>query len=114
MTSERYLNMRRELEARARWEGISLSDLVTFSEPLRAALAHIIRIGWISLSEFTRLLGLEQEEARYIAEYLVGKNFLRPPTEEDGETIYETRLAVRTRRLGEGKAKDVWDRLGDL
>ncbi|MDK1028514.1 MAG: hypothetical protein QGD88_10040 [Anaerolineae bacterium] len=90
------------------------SDVLKFSDPLRAVLNQAARIGRISLSEVSKLLDLPPEQAQRVIDLIVEKDFLRRPSSLGDNPVYETRLAVRTRKLNDELPKEILNKLDDL
>jgi|GEM_PF-1183087 hypothetical protein len=100
-------------ELRERKEAIRPSDIVLFPEPLRSALNFAIRIGRISLTDFSNMMKLDISQARQIAELLVERNLLHVSAfSNDKEIFYESRLSAMTRPLGRSTS-DIWKKLDE-
>ncbi len=98
-------------ELKARREDIRPSDVVLFSEPLRSALNHVIRLGRFGLADLAEKLGFTHEQARVIAGLLVERNLIvESGTPNTDETVYETRLSSLTRPLSR-LTSDIWKKI---
>ncbi|HVN16427.1 MAG TPA: hypothetical protein VMT73_11850 [Anaerolineales bacterium] len=96
-----------------RKDDIRPSDAVTFPEPLRSALNFAIRIGRISLTDLAKMLELEVDNAKQIAELLVARNLLRVAENPNlKEIFYETRLSSMTRPMTRPPL-DLWKKIDD-
>ncbi len=100
-------------ELKARREDIRPSDVMIFSEPLRSVLNQAIRIGRVSLTDFSKQLEIEREQAKQVAEILIARHLLQiSGYSNDKETFYETRLSAMTRPLARPRP-DLWKKLDD-
>lgn len=100
-------------ELRERKEAIRPSDIVLFPEPLRSALNFAIRIGRISLTDFSNMIKLDVSQTRQLAELLVERNLLHVSSfSNDKETFYESRLSAMTRQV-ERPPHDIWKKLDE-
>lgn len=90
------------------------SDVVKFSDPLRAVFNHATRMGNISLPEMSQMLDLPEEETQKLINFIVEIGFLRAPSPLDEEPVYETRMAVRTRRREDALLNDILSKLDNL
>jgi len=100
-------------ELRVGQEDIRPSDVVVFSEPLRSSLSQAIRIGRISLTDFSKLLGAEREQAQQIISILVERHlFFVSAFTSETDTFYETRLSAATRPMTRLRP-DIWKKIDD-
>lgn len=90
------------------------SDVVKFSDPLRAVFNHAIRMGKIKLEDVCEHLELSKEQAQQLIDVIVKTGYLRPPSPLDDEPVYRIRLAVRTKRGDESIPTDILKKLDDL
>ena len=98
-------------ELREHKETIRPSDIVLFPEPLRSTLNFAIRIGRISLTDFTKMMKLDIPQTRQLTELLVERKLLHVSAfSNDKETFYESRLSAMTRPLGPSTS-DIWKKL---
>jgi hypothetical protein len=102
-----------ELENRPQPE-ILPSEVVKFSDPLRAVFNHATRMGRITLTDVSEKLDLPPEQAQKVIDNIFKKGFLRLPSPLDEEPVYETRLAVHTRRREDRMPKDILKKLDGL
>jgi len=94
-------------------EDIRPSDVAFFSEPLRSALNQAVRIGRISLTDFTKLLGAERGQAQQIISILVERHLFRfSAITSPAEPYYETRLSAATRPMTRPPS-DFWKKISD-
>ena len=110
---DRLGNFLRELENRPQSQ-ILPSDVVKFSDPLRAVFNHATRTGQISLSEMTSILELTESEAQQVVDRIIDKGFFHTPSHLGDEPVYKPRLAVRTRRKEDVIPKDILKKLDEL
>lgn len=109
MSNSLFENSIKELEERK--EDIRPSDVVLFSEPLRSALNHVIRLGRFSLTEFSEKLKFSREETKKIAEILIVRHLFEVSRFSNAEeTYYEARLKAMTRPLKK-PAPDIWKKI---
>lgn len=102
-------NSIKELEERK--EDLRPSDVVLFSEPLRSALNHVIRLGRFSLTEFTEKLNFTREQSKQIADLLIARNLFEVSRFSNvEETYYEARLSAMTRPL-KRPSLDIWKKI---
>jgi hypothetical protein len=109
MSESLYKITLKELEASA--EDIRPSDIVLFSEPLRSALNHVIRLGRFNLTEFAEKLEFTRNESKKLADILVKRNLfevMKSSTPE--ETYYQSRLSAMTRPM-KRPTLDIWKKL---
>lgn len=102
-----------ELENRPQ-AAILPSDVVKFSDPLRAVFNRVTRMGQITSVEASELLDLSSKDTQKVINYIVETGFLRAPSLLDDENVYQTRLAVHTRRREDVIPKDILSKLDDL
>ncbi len=96
MNKEQFEHILRELKSGK--GDIRPADVVTFSEPLCSALGQTMRLGRISLTDFSELLDSEREQARQILAILVQRHLLYLSTfTSSTDTFYETKLSASTR-----------------
>ena len=95
-------------------EQIMPSDVVKFSDPLRAVFTHATREGKITFSKMNVILDLTEAETQQVVDYIVEKGFLCAPSPLDIEPVYETRFEVRTRRKEDVIPKDILSKLDNL
>ena len=112
-TEDRLGNFLSELKNRPQPE-ILPSDVVKFSDPLRAVFNHATRTGNISLPEMSQMLDLPEEETQKLIDFIVEIGFLRALPPLDEEPMYETRMAVRTRRRDDALLNDILGKLDKL
>ena len=99
----------KELEERK--EDIRPSDVVLFSEPLRSALNHVIRLGRFSLTEFAEKLNFTREQAKKIVDLLIARSLFQVSRFSNAEeTYYEARLSAMTRPLKK-PVLDIWKKI---
>ena len=111
MTKEEFEHTLQELKARR--EDIRPSDVAFFSEPLRSALNQAIRIGRISLTDFSGLLETGRDQAKQIIAILVERHlFYISAFTNPKETFYETRLSASTRPMPRLRS-DIWKKIDD-
>ncbi len=100
-------------ELKARQEDIRPSDVMVFSEPLRSVLNQAVRIGRVSLTDLSKQLEIEREQAGQIAEILIARHLFQVSGfSNDREIFYETRLSAMTRPLARPRP-DLWKKLDD-
>ncbi|WKZ37521.1 MAG: hypothetical protein QY332_06190 [Anaerolineales bacterium] len=98
-------------ELKERKEDIRPSDVVLFSEPLRSALNHVVRLGRFSLSEFTEKLEFTRDQAKQVADLLVARNLFEVSRFSNAEeTFFEARLSALTRPL-KRPSLDIWKKI---
>ncbi|GAB4542654.1 MAG: hypothetical protein Fur002_13320 [Anaerolineales bacterium] len=110
MNSSPYELALRELSASA--AELRPSDIMFFSEPLRAALNFVIRLGVFSLNDFAQKLGAPRAQAQIIAEILVKRNLFIPQPERSTpeEPFYKARLSASARPANR-PPNDIWKKL---
>jgi hypothetical protein len=100
-------------ELKAGKEDIRPPDVAFFSEPLRSALTQAIRIGRISLTDFSGLLESEREQAQQIISILVQRHlFYVSAFTSSTDTFYETWLSASTRPIARLRS-DIWKKIDD-
>ncbi|HUI88277.1 MAG TPA: hypothetical protein VLX61_06085 [Anaerolineales bacterium] len=100
-------------ELRAGKEDIRPSDVVVYSEPLRSSLTQAIRLGRISLTDFSKLLEVERTQAQQLIALLVERHlFYVSAFTSPTDTYYETRLSASTRPMTRLRP-DVWKKIDD-
>lgn len=94
-------------------EGVRVSDLLSLSEPLRAALNTVIREGSVPFSFFAEALALDAAQTHALVERLLDHGFLKTAqTGANGEIEYRLWHAQALRR---SKGLNVWSKvMGDL
>ena len=107
---DRLGNFLSELEQRPQPE-IMPSDIVKFSDPLRAVFNHATRAGQITFTDICEKLDLPSEQAQKVINSIVRTGFFRSPSPLDDEPVYKTRLAVHTRRHENGLMNDILEKL---
>ena len=101
--------MQKEIEAREKKEGITLSALLDLSPPLRRLMNRITREGQLSVKEAAELLGETPANAQQTLDAFVEKGYLEREQQE-GEWVYRTRFArKRPRQIPAG----IWSALGE-
>ncbi|MBI3161899.1 MAG: hypothetical protein HYZ23_05290 [Chloroflexi bacterium] len=109
MSETPYETVIKELQAST--EDIRPSDVVLFSEPLRSALNHVIRLGRFSFTEFMEKLEFPREQAKTIADILVKRNlFVVSRFSNEEETYYESRVSALTRPLNRPPSS-IWKKI---
>ena len=87
------------------------SDILSFSEPLRSAVNHMVRLGRFSLTEFTEKLTFTRAETKNIANALVQRKFFELAKYSTAEeTFYITHLSASTRPLSRPPS-DIWKKI---
>ena len=111
MNKEQFERALKELKAGK--DDIRPSDIVVFSEPLRSSLSQAIRIGRISFTDFSKLLGVEHEQAQQIISILVARHLFYISTfTSSTDAFYETRLSASTRPMQRLRS-DFWKKIDD-
>jgi hypothetical protein len=98
-----------ELAARERSPGLSMSDLLTLSEPQGGLLKWMIRQGQVSLADVGVFLGQDEEQTRSVLDELCQQAFVRE-IEVRGVTHYRVRLAPKR---GRELPANLWQALSD-
>lgn len=100
-------------ELKAGTDDLRPSDVMIFSEPLRSALIQAVRLGRISLTELTELLGFSRDQTAQVADILVTRNLLhRSAHAAQEEPVYESRVSSMTRPLTRPPS-DIWKKIND-
>jgi DNA-binding MarR family transcriptional regulator len=89
--------IQKEVDTRAKQEGITLADLLDLSPPLRRLMNRITREGQLSVGEAAELLEETPANARQTLNTLVEKGYLEREQLE-GEWVYRTRFARKRPR----------------
>ena len=92
--------MQKELDAREKREGITLSVLLDLSPPLRRLMNRITREGQLSVGEAAELLEETPAEALRTLNTFVEKGYLEREQQEgeEGDWVYRTRFARKRPR----------------
>jgi len=110
---DRLGNFMWELENRPQPE-ILPSDVVKFSDPLRAVFTHATRMGQIKFSDVSGKLNLPPDQAQKVIDFIVERGFLHPPSLVGDEPVYILRFGVRTRHREDVIPKNILEKLDDL
>lgn len=79
---------------------IRAADLDSLPEPVCSTLQYVLRIGRISLTDFSKRLDVKPEQARQLADLLVARNLFQLSSFSNPQEIfYETRHTTVTRPL---------------
>jgi DNA-binding MarR family transcriptional regulator len=89
--------MQKEIDAREKREGITLSVLLDLSPPLRRLMNRITREGQLSVEEAAELLEETPVEALKTLNAFVEKGYLEREQQE-GQWVYRTRFARKRPR----------------
>ena len=98
-----------ELEAREKSPGLSMSDLLTLSEPLSGLLNWMVRQAPVALADVVAFLRGDEARTRLVLADLLDKGFVRE-IEIHGVTHYRVRLAPKR---GRALPANLWQALSD-
>jgi DNA-binding MarR family transcriptional regulator len=89
--------MQKEIDAREKQEGITLSVLLDLSPPLRRLMNQITRKGQLSVEEAAEVLAQTPADAQQKLNAFVEKGYLERERQAD-EWVYRTRFARKRPR----------------
>ncbi len=90
--------LQRELETQEKTAGLSMTDILAYSEPLRGLVKWLVRNSESKLSDVAAYMEQDDDAARSILTKLMEKGWVRPVETEGEEPRYRICLSTQRKR----------------